>query len=357
MDIMGTLMRATSAATSLLGGAGGLDGVMARKPDFMGGTDKTAKVDDSFGFDDVLAVFDAGMSRGQGAAVNTLLDRLGLPDVVGDVVGTVVDLATLNYPGAVANGLDAAVDIAQAAGHEKLAGYLDVGRSLAETGVELGRTVALALATGGGSAAVSVGGMTTSVSSILQTVSMVRGGLEAGAAVERGDYLGAAFAGFGALANFGGLGDMLGMSPDTLSKVADVAKYGAQATGVLQGVMEDGEVTLSDLKHVPVLQLLGAAGVPTQGKEDLIGGLVGFLSGGADGAAAAPLLGQLAQSLIGAVSGDQPPAAGLSFLTDLLTTSAQSPQLLELLGAVLQGAASRTQDVDLVGQHAGHMRI
>lgn len=359
MDFLGPLTRAVSTATDLIGGATGMDlGQVAQSL----GSQKAASYDgDSFGFDDALGIFDKLMTRGPGGAVNEALDRFGLPDVVGDVVGTVVDLGTMNFPGAALNGLDAAENILRATGNEELAGYIEAALPVADQILGVVGQAALMICTGGGSAAVSVGGMTTSVSSLMQTVSMVRGGLEAGAAWEDGDYFGAATAGFGALANFGGLGDMLGMSPETLSTIADVAQYGSQATGVMQGVMADGEVDLSDLQHVPVLELLGGAGLDTSGKEDLIGGLVGFISGSASDGAKEALLGSLADTMINALltrtTQDDTSAGSMQFLGDILKAGAAEPDLLELLGGLLKNAAAKEHDVNMTHQHASRMRV
>ena len=182
MDFLGPLTRAVSTATDLIGGATGIDlGEVTKSL----GSQKAADYDgDSFGFDDASAVFDQLFKRGLGGAVNEAMDRFGLPDVVGDVVGTVVDLGTMNFIGASLNGLDAAENILRATGNEELAGYIEAALPVADQVVGFISQAALMACTGGGSAAVSVGGMTTSVSSIMQTVSMVRGGLDAGAAWE-----------------------------------------------------------------------------------------------------------------------------------------------------------------------------
>lgn len=359
MDFLGPLTRAVSTATDLIGGATGIDlGAVTKSL----GSQKAADYDgDSFGFDDASAVFDQLFKRGLGGAVNEAMDRFGLPDVIGDVVGTVVDLGTMNFVGASLNGLDASENILRATGHEELAGYIDAALPIADTVVGIVSQAALMACTGGGSAAVSVGGMTTSVSSIMQTVSMIRGGLDAGAAWEKGDYFGAATAGFGAMANFGGLGDMLGMSPDTLSTIADVAQYGGQATGVMQGVMADGKVDLSVLQHVPVLELLGGAGLDTSGKEDLIGGLVGFISGSASDDDKEEMIGSLADTMINALlargAKDDAGAGSVQFLGDILKTGAAEPDLLELLGGLLKNAAAKEHDVNMTHQHASRMRV
>lgn len=76
-------------------------------------------------FKDALSNLAAG--SGLGSLLNSALDSLGLPDWIGDIAGGVLDFCTGNYIGAIANGLDALEDVAQACGGEELAGFLKAG--------------------------------------------------------------------------------------------------------------------------------------------------------------------------------------------------------------------------------------
>lgn len=359
MGLFDAISSATSAVTDLIGQAASTvtDKVtdvisdVVSDPAFL-----ETRFTDSFDFDDALACFDKLFERnGIGGVVNEALDRMGLPDVLGDVVGTVVDLSMLNFPGAALNGLDAAENILRATGHEEIAGYIDTALPIMETVTSVATQAALMVVTGGGSSAVT--GAST-ISSIMQGLNAARGALEAGSALQKGDYLGAGTAVFGALASFAGMGDLTGLSPETLSTITDVASYGAQATQVLGGVFEDGEVDLSDLQHVPVLDLLGAAGVNTEGKEDIISGLVGLISGSGDDSATSALLGTFADSLIGAVSTRaSEDTSSTAFVKDMLQTGVEQPQLLETLATLLSSIATRQDNVNLTHQHAHNMRV
>lgn len=359
MELSRTIQRATSAVSQLVGD----DGAQSVGADLWGEQASVGEArDDAFRFDDALACFDALFSRGVGAAANEALDRLGVPDVVGDVVGVVLDIGTMNYLGAGVNAMDAGADIARAAGKEQLAGYLDAATPVAKqiSGV-IGRA-AMIVATGGasGAATASAGGLSMSAQGFTQTLSMVRGGLAAADNLQRGDWAGAALEGFGALGDFGPLGEALGVAPDILSRTSEVAEHGARATRVLQQVLADGELDLSDLQHVPTLELLGAAGVEVEGREDIIGAAVGLVAGeGAPDVLWDTFAGELVDAVLTRADGeaDAESHQALEFFGDLLTASHREPELVRGLEVLLQRLDAGSQRVDLARHHSGKMRV
>lgn len=125
LDSIGSLL-GNASPMNLLGGpdkagpSGGIGGILGG---ILGGGG-----DGGGFFSDVLDIVTAG---GPGSILNKALDTFGLPDVVGDIAGTVLDACTGNIPGAVSNGLDMLEDVAKDLGLEEVAPFLKMGSEIA----------------------------------------------------------------------------------------------------------------------------------------------------------------------------------------------------------------------------------
>ncbi len=310
---------------------------------------------DDFSFDSALELLDTGMKRGLGGVVNMALDKMGLPDVVGDVVGTALSVVTGDIRGVILNGADALSDVAKATGHEKIAGFIDAALPILDTVSGIATQVALTAATAGAAAPVSIGGLTLNVATIIKGAELVKTGLEVGSAIQNGDWMGAAKGLLSGVGTLAGIGGDLGMAADVIDKLTTAADYGAKALPVIQNVMADGKLDLSDLQHVPLNDILQAAGVNTAGKEDMIQGLLSFGAGVISGQPPMDSVSGLLTSLIGQVAPEQ--AQQIDFIKDLIMTGMDKPDMLELLSSILSQTLSTQKDVDLHGQLASFMRM
>lgn len=297
MELLNSIRRAATAATSVISQEGG---VKAMAPE-----SKQADRSSTEGkniFRNTLDVFDSGMSRGLGGVADTILDKIGCPDELGDVVGIVVNLSYGNVLGAGLNGLDLAENIARKNGNEKLAGYMTAAMNGGDIAASITTKVALVVASGGAAGAgigaasgtASIGSFSMSMQGLMQTATMVRGGLEAGDKFEQGDFTGGALSAFGALANIGPLGEALGASPEALETLAEVAKHGTTVAGFVDGAMADGEFTLSDLRDAPFEALMNAAGLEVPERDGLLGVVLsagaGMLAGEDEGSLVAGII-------------------------------------------------------------------
>ncbi|MEC9398009.1 MAG: hypothetical protein VX475_10340, partial [Myxococcota bacterium] len=148
MELLNSIRRAATAATSVISQEGG---VKAMAPE-----SKQADRSSTEGkniFRNTLDVFDSGMSRGLGGVADTILDKIGCPDELGDVVGIVVNLSYGNVLGAGLNGLDLAENIARKNGNEKLAGYMTAAMNGGDIAASITTKVALVVASGGAAGA------------------------------------------------------------------------------------------------------------------------------------------------------------------------------------------------------------
>ncbi len=101
---MGLFNAIGDAVSSVVDAVAGSDGIL--------GT-----VASAIGLDDVFETFgiDQLISGSFGGFINNFMDGLGFPDIVGDIVGTMVDGASGNLVGAADNLLDAVEDVVEEA--------------------------------------------------------------------------------------------------------------------------------------------------------------------------------------------------------------------------------------------------
>ena len=179
------------------------------------------------GFGDVLDGFNALIDGGIGGLAEHVCDKMGLPEWVGDVASIVGNVVTGQVHHLIADIPDLGANIAEACGHEKLAGYLDAASTYGDIGIKIGTAVATTVLTGGAGAGLIGAQAASTLSTINTAVGAVRCGLEAGAALENGDYMGALTSGLGALAGFNQVGGALGVSDDVLQVTRAVAEHGS----------------------------------------------------------------------------------------------------------------------------------
>lgn len=185
------------------------------------------------GFGSILSALKRVITAGSvGSMVNAGLDQLGLPDVIGDIVGGVVDACMGNYVGAAANALDAAEDLAKSCGGDEIAGYLKMGSQL--TGMVAG---------GPGQFADVVDKVSTGIS----LLEMGQGTVEA---LQQGDISGVA------QGLFGMLGQCAGLDPEHAEQLTQLSQIGLSATNWIEHAMQDGELDIGDLSTMPLAQLL-----------------------------------------------------------------------------------------------------
>jgi hypothetical protein len=263
--------------------------------------------------DDVMDVVTSGSF---GSMLNTGLDKLGLPDWIGDVAGGALDFCTGNYVGFAANALDAAEDLARACGGDEIAGFLETAGSI--TGMFAG-----------GSALGQAG------EAIATTTSLIESGAGMLEKAGEGDWLGAAGDGFGILAGSQGWGDALGLDGDTISNLVEIGTKGGEVTTWLDQSLADGSFGLDDVLSSPLLDdLAREAGLDPE----LVGVVKTFGAKGADVDALFSMLTDYA--------GDELTAAGLELLKEQLDGIEADPELTQLALSLLAQDAN-PQEVDL----------
>jgi|GEM_PF-6230714 len=290
MELLNSVRQAVTAASSVISREGGVEAMAPKSKQAERSSTEGKNI-----FRNTLDVFDSGLTRGLGGVADTILDKIGCPDEVGDVVGIVVNLSYGNVIGAGLNGLDLAENIARKNGNDKLAGYMTAAMNGGDMVASIATKVSLIVASGGAAGAgigaasgtASIGSFSMSMQGLMQTATMVRGGLEAGDKFEQGDFTGGALSAFGALANIGPLGEALGASPEALKTLSKVAEHGTSVAGFVDGAMADGEFTLSDLRDAPIKALMDAAGFEVPERDGLLGVVLdagmGMLSGEDEG--------------------------------------------------------------------------
>lgn len=361
MDLMGTLQRAVSTASTVVSDSGGMESLLSRPES------KRAERGSTEGksiFRNSLDVMDSLMAGGLGSGVNTIIDKCGCPDAVGDVVGCVVDLLTGNLLGAAGNALDVGQDIARASGNEELEGYLNTGLDAFDFGASIGTKVGMALATGGaGNAALGAagGGSTAGTAQgIFQGVKMLRGGLEAGDQLKQGNWSGAAVSGFGALANFGPVGELFGVSQETIEKVCKVAKHGSTVANFVDSARSDGRLDGKDLARAPFAQLLGAAGVEVPQRDGLLGAILGMARGSAEGESPSGIFQTFTQAVFELAQGGEGEDASklegaATFFSQLIAQGGERGLAQNLLHLLTQAAMGQ-QAVPMADYHSASVR-
>lgn len=216
-----------------------------------------------------------------GRMLNVGLDKIGLPDVVGDVAGCVLDVCTGNIPGAVSNGLDIAEDVARACGGDEIAGYLKAGANI--TGMFSGPT--------------GMGKAAEVMATVGKAAGALDGGLGAAELLAGGDVVGGGKALLGALGEAAGVGKALGVSEEKLAWLNKAVDHGGKAMGFLEPALADGRLGVDDLQHLPLDQIARRAGVPDQ-YQAMLGPGVGLISALATGGDPTEALGGVAEQVL-----------------------------------------------------------
>lgn len=203
-----------------------------------------------------------------GRMLNVGLDKIGLPDIVGDVAGCVLDVCTGNIPGAISNGLDVAEDVAKACGGDELAGYLKAGANI--TGMFSGPS--------------GMGRAAEVISTVGKAAGALDGGLNAVELLAGGDIVGGGKALLGAMGEAAGVGKALGVSEEKLEWLNKAVEHGGKAMSFLEPALADGKLGVDDLQHLPVADLAKKAGVPEKYHDMLqpAAQLLGALATGGD---------------------------------------------------------------------------
>ncbi len=263
--------------------------------------------------DDVMDVVTSGSF---GSMLNTGLDKLGLPDWIGDVAGGALDFCTGNYVGFAANALDAAEDLARACGGDEIAGFLETAGSI--TGMFAG-----------GSALGEAG------EAIATATSLIESGAGMLEKAGEGDWLGAAGDAFGILSESQGWGSALGLDADVISDLSGIGAKGAEVTAWLDQSLADGTFGLDDVLSSPLIDDLAR-------EADLDPELVGVVKTfGAKGADVDALF-----SMLTDYAGAELTGAGLELLKDQLDGLDADPELTQLALSLLAQDAN-PQEVDV----------
>lgn len=282
------------------------------------------------------AVTDVISSGSLGCMLNTGLDKMGLPDVIGDIAGGVLDFATGNYVGVAANALDACEDLAKACGADDIAGYL-------KTGAEI--TSMFSSPTG------EIGAI---VGKVAQGVDVLKTGAETFEAAKNGDITGMAKGAFGMM------GQLAGLSPEHADILNTVSDVGTQVTDWFERAGADGEFSVEDLKDAPLAALATALGIDpehAQTAQDIVQTVGGVAAG--DGPEA--LIGQFFDALLSNASSDDLKAAaealsGFDDLKELILTAGSDDAAQSALELLQQGAQLQ-QTVDVQSHHRANMRM
>jgi hypothetical protein len=340
-----------------------------------GGPDKSEQKK-GFGF--AKDLFDKATSLRFGSVAESICDRLGLPENVGDIAGMVVSFGTLNYIELTEHAADLGKDIAAKNGNTKLAGFLDgyeqkVGKFNQVSGKAV-FMVASTLATGGAGAAavgastgaVGIGGVTMTAGQLFQGVSMVGGAIDAGEALERGDKMGAAFGALGVLGDVGGMGEVFGMSASQADSLKTFAGHGQTALGTYAKATQDGEIDIKDLKHIPMGEVLGGLDVDLDaGQMSMLEGTVGVLSSEDRGGA---LMGLLTSTIIdramgsvgdsgGDVQEQNALSAALGFFGESMQTGHSSPSSMGLLSQLFSQLGHAESSAPARDFQLGHIKV
>lgn len=297
----------------------------------------SGKEEDEGMFSKVFGTVTEIISSGSlGCMLNTGLDKLGLPDVIGDIAGGVLDFATGNYVGAAANALDACEDLAKACGADDIAGYL-------KTGAEI--TSMFSSPTG------EIGAI---VGKVAQGVDVLKTGAETFEAASNGDITGMAHGAFSMM------GQLAGLSPEHADALKNVANVGTQVTTWVEQAGADGEYSWSDLKDAPLGALATTLGVDpkhAQTAQDIVQTIGGIAAG--DGPEA--LISQFFDALMQHTSSEDLTRAaealsGFDALKELILTAGSDDGAKAAIELLQQGAQLQ-QTVDVQSHHRANMRV
>ncbi|QDG51108.1 hypothetical protein FIV42_10290 [Persicimonas caeni] len=310
--------------------------------------------------DGALEVISSG-SLGQ--MLNTGLDKLGMPDWIGDIGGGVLDFCTGNWVGAAANGLDALEDVAKACGGDEIAGFLKAGSNI--TGMFAG---------GGLGKMGKAGELIDTATDSLGMVDDALGGIES---LIDGDIMAA---GQSLLDLTGGdlgpLENVVGeFSDEALGLLEEHIPQAKQLVSGLYSALEDGQLTLDDLQNDEVSELLGSVIGEEQlaGLEELAKPVIDFVHDGQSlvdelGLGSALEMSSLGQGLVGGVmdfvadqlEADHPDIAKLAakrdFIGQLIQMGAADPNALGVLSDLLTQSGALDEVLDTLARHSASLR-
>ncbi len=361
--IGGAIDAATDVAGDVVDGVGDAVGDVASD---IGGAvgDTFEAIGDGLGplgdvVDGALEVLSAGSL---GTMLNEGLDKLGMPDWIGDIGGGVLDFCTGNFVGAAANGLDALEDVAKACGADELAGFLKAGSNV--TGMFAG---------GGLGKLGKAGELIDTATDSLEAVDGAMDGIES---LMDGDIVGA---GQSLLDLTGGdlgpLESVVGeLSDDALGLLDEHIPQAKGIIGALGSALADGELGLDDLQNPQIADLLGSVIDEDQlaELEGLAQPVIDFVRDGQNLADELGLdatgISSLGQGLVGGVMdfiADQLEAghpdieklgAKGDFIAQLIEMGTADPNALGVLSDLLNQSSALDEVLDTLARHSASLR-
>ena len=293
--------------------------------------------DDGFGA--IIGALKRVITAGSvGSMVNAGLDQLGLPDVIGDIVGGVVDACMGNYVGAAANAMDAAEDLAKSCGSDEIAGYLKMGSQL--TGMVAG----------------GPGQFADVVDKVSTGISLLEMGQNTVEALQQGDMTATA------QGLFGMLGQCAGLDPEHAEQLANLSQLGLSATTWVEQAMRDGEFDLGDLSTMPLAQLLTSTNLTDPQTAHIVQSLTQTVGRVHQGISPLEAFNALVDQVIDGLEGQSDEAKQdiqtlkkLKEIKDLILTIHRSPEDAQAVSALLHQGLQLQQTIDM-RQHRAHMR-
>lgn len=304
-------------------------------------------------------IFDKATSLRPGSIAETICDRLGLPESLGDVAGIFGSLATMNLVEVTEHAADLCKDVAERTGHDKLAGFCEayeqkVGNFNKITG-KLAFMVGSTLATGGAGAAalgastgaVSIGGVTMSGAQLFQCVGLVDRAIGAGESWEGGDKMGALKSVLGVAGDALGMGELVGLDPKQIGEFQEMLTKGGSVLNMCEGLIgADGGVNKGQLGKL-LLTALGQTGVADNlsGSDNaLLQSIAGMLGDDAQFPdVVSQLLTQVASGALEGSNGEGKDA--INQIVSLLVAGQNAPEEMGFLGQLFNMAAHGQQEL------------
>jgi hypothetical protein len=369
LDAVGNAI--SSAAEAVADVAGDVGGAVSDVASGVGGMvgDTFEAIDAGLGplsglVDGAMEVLSSGSLGGM---LNTALDKLGMPDWIGDIGGGVLDFCTGNMVGAAANGLDALEDVAKACGGDELAGFLKAGSQI--TGMFSGGTT------------VGMGQVDDLIGTASKSISSVDDALDGVESLLAGDVVGAGeslldLAG-------GGLGPLESvvdeLSDEALGLLDEHIPQAKTLLGAVGAAVADGKLTAGDLGDQSIQDALG--GLTTDIElgmlEDLGGPVLDFFdtthqqiqqaAGQFDVSAllggftpGKSLIGGVLDSVCDKLGAGHPDIEKLGlkqdFATQLFEMATSDPDALGILRDLLEETAMVGDAVDTLSHHGASLR-
>lgn len=274
---------AKSVATSVIEvGSKALDKAADRvdnfdvKDTFEKATGAADKLKDTF-----KAMFSGDKSVGQvvAGALGGLTDKLGLPEWVAPAIGAVVDFARMDFLGGAQGAMEVAGKIAESAGNEELADFLDNAQNV--TGMfRKGVTQVGTMVVTGGAGATGVLAQAGAAGQLSQAGQLIATGIEVAGHIDKGltvidslkdgDVAGAGKEIFGLFGESSDVvGNILGDKADTsiVNVLKDAFGGGGDIFGALAEKVFDGDLDLGILKDLPLGDLMENLGIKAEGFE------------------------------------------------------------------------------------------